>query len=368
MSGWLFSTRTYYNNKTLPGSSFSITVKTGSETFKAFPSTGIDGLSSYVLRMAGFGFFHWFSSKDKVPNEQKTRKAKVLLMGKTGAGKSAFGNLLLGRKAFKSEPGLTSITGKSCIAEDSDLCIIDTPGLSDAAEAFDNVEALKEIARGTLLVVQDGDPGVDVILFVISAAVRFTRDEQNVLQYFEGMKNFWLFVLPVFTNIDAIEAKDKKTFIIESAKSPQAPSGLKKLIENVKGRFVEVHSTSSDSVYQNDKRSEVLAYINEIRNQNKEKRYTNDMFKNALKASKPTSDSQGPKENTMEVELGEGPVADTDDTTANPSDKNMESPVDPNPTTDTPITDQQISEDAIKQTMEDIKQRAQELKTMEVRK
>ena len=345
-----------------------------------------------------------FFPKEEVSHEQKTRKIKVLLMGKTGAGKSAFGNLLLGREEFKSEPGLTSITGKSCIAdsEDSDLCVIDTPGLSDAAEAFDNVEALKEIAKGILLVVQDGDPGVDVILFVVSAAVRFTRDEQNVLRYFEGMKNFWPHVLPVFTNIDAIETEAKpEKLISDLANDPRAPSGLQNLIEKVKGRFVVVDSTSSDSDYRDKIRKEVLDHINKLRNQNKEKRYTNDMFKKALKALKPTTDSQDPSKNTIELESmddlckhGEKPLVDTIASantmlstiypnekimessvdpnltklfTINPNEKIMVPSVDPNPSTESPITDQQISEDAIIHTMEDIKQRAQYLKT-EVRK
>ena len=315
-------------------------------------------------------------AKEQEPQEWKTRKTKVLLMGRTGAGKSAFGNLLLGRGEFKCEPGLTSITGKSSIGElvleDRNLCVIDTPGLSDAAEAFDNEEALKEIAKGILLVVQDGDPGVDVILFVISAAVRFTRDEQNVLHYFEGMKNFWPYVLPVFTNIDVIEkeSQDVKTFILKSAKNPQAPSGLKKLVENTKERFVVVNSASSDDSYKKQKCEEVLDYIDEIRNENKGKRYTNDMFTSALKALKPTSDSQDPSENTTypDPELGEEPLVDTSDTTtlsiANPNEEIVESSVDPDPPAASPITDQQISEDAIIHTMEDIRQRAQ---AMEVR-
>ena len=320
--------------------------------------------------------FLYVWSKDKVSHEQKTRKIKVLLMGKTGAGKSAFGNILLRREEFKSEPGLTSITGKSHIAdsrfEDCDLCVIDTPGLSDAAEAFDNMEALKEIAKGILLVVQDGDPGVDVILFVVSAAVRFTRDEQNVLQYFEDMENFWPYVLPVFTNVDASEKDEPDNFILESLKSPRAPSGLQNLIEKVKGRFVTVNSTHSELDYRDKKRNEVLGHIKNIIKQNKEKRYTNDMFKNALKALKPTTDTQDPSENTMDQELGKDPDVDTDDTTMqstpNPSDEIMESLVDPNLIETSPITDQQINEDAIKQTMEDIKQIAQKLRPTEVRK
>ena len=231
--------------------------------------------------------------------EAKTQKFKILMMGKTGVGKSAFGNLLLGRKEFKSEPGLTSITGKSACAEKDcsgvyQLYVVDTPGLSDASEFMDDEEALKEIAKGLLLTVKDGDSGVDVVLFCISAAERFSRDQQHVLQYFEAMNStdvsFWSYVIPIFTRINETELSndtEQRKFILDSANDPRGPVGLKWLLHNVENRFMVVDSNCSSPEYQSAKRAELLWHLGKVTGINNGKRYTNEMLSMAFEVMNP---------------------------------------------------------------------------------
>ena len=237
--------------------------------------------------------------------EAKPRKYKLLLTGKTGAGKSAFGNFLLGREEFKSEPGLTSITGMSkCAGENFQnvfqLFIIDTPGLADAAEAVNDENALKEISKGIIMAVEDGDPGVDVILFVIAAHSRFTRDQQHVLQYFNSMDNFWPYVIPVFTHLDTVGGLDndeqQRKFILDNAKLPNTPVGLKWLLHNVQDRFMVVNSKCEIPEYRSAKRAELLHYLGGIRDRKRGVRYTNAMFMKVFHAmnlprTPPNSDS-----------------------------------------------------------------------------
>lgn len=280
--------------------------------------------------------------------EAKTQKFKILLMGKTGAGKSAFGNLLLERKEFKSEPGLTSITGKSACAEKDcsgvyQLYVVDTPGLSDASEVMDDEEALKEIAKGLLLTVKDGDPGVDVVLFCISTAERFSRDQQHVLQYFQAMSstvaNFWSYVIPIFTHINETGVSndtEQRRFILESAKSPRGPVGLKWLLHNVENRFMVVDSACSSPEYQSAKRAELLWHLGKVTGINNGKRYTNEMLSKAFKVMNPnlTAKIQTTTTDTMAaLEGGFGHNVDPESVIA-----------------------------------QDIKVRAQELKELEVRK
>ena len=204
---------------------------------------------------------------------QHRRDVNVLLFGKSGAGKSTLGNLLIQNENFFKVTRGPAAVGEaakgSCLVDINGdrfkMNIFDMPGLAEADR--EDCENLDEIIDCIMDIIESGEPVIHVMIYVLSAADRFTKDDANIFKYFadEG-RNFWSHVMLVITSGQRYGETDEERHALlnHSLQAPRCSQHLKSLIEKIgKPRIVITESKDNNDEIQ-VKRIKLCQMIQEL--------------------------------------------------------------------------------------------------------